>query len=219
MLITTLNDIKKDIEELRGATVRVFGQPTTLPSGYDDTDCTIDTLDIIDAFMPYEFNINDFTEWDDDNEEYYNPFDSCESIDDVVNTLEDLGYINISEGKGDNSYNWGAPISNDFDIMVYKDLSSNGEFMVFKVHRYGDVRCNYTDECILHFSNEYEFYEALSECSKYQSVEIDGVRYDFTIDVLSDGYEVYNEDGYYIGTAFGYDVDEVKEEIVELLKK
>lgn len=83
------------------------------------------------------------------------------------------------------------------------------------VHKFGDVRGNYTDSVVLKFMNDYEFYEILSECYKHSNIEIDGINYYVNVDIFSDAFEVWDDDGKYIGTVHGYD----KEDIVEEIKK
>jgi hypothetical protein len=67
------------------------------------------------------------------------------------------------------------------------------------------VRGNYTDEALLEFRYEYEFLEAMSECSDY--ITING--YDVRIDITMDGMEVYKENGEYVKTIS--DLDDLKE--------
>ena len=59
----------------------------------------------------------------------------------------------------------------------------------------------------------YEFLETLSECNKYNSVEIDGNNYNVDVNIFADGFEIFDDDGNYITTAHGYDADEITEEI------
>lgn len=216
-MLNKMNEIIKDIKELRGAEVKVFGQDTTLADGVDEL--TIDILDVLENLKEYVIDLNDYIDyrfdeeyWDD---EEYCIFEDAEDADDVLDVLEYYGYItDVCDYKGDNSYNWSSPISNDFDIKIYKDMLGDGMFVEFKVHRFGDVRCNYTDSVILQFDNDYEFWEVLTECNKYHTIEVDGEEYDVRVDILSDGYEVCDIDGYIIATAYG-DMDDIIEEIRE----
>ena len=212
--------IINDIKELRGKEVRIFGQPTTLSDSVDDY--TIDILDVLDSLGEYVINLSDYMtynyneETDDDDEVCI--FDDVEEndVDTIFEKLEEYGYIkDVCDYKGDNSYNWTSPVSNDFDIKVYKDfLTGEGEFIEFKVHRYGDVRCNYTDSIILHFDNEYEFYEVLSENDIFDTITIDDVDYNIDIRIFSDSYEVFTDDGSYLCTAYGD-----KDDVIQCIKE
>ena len=58
------------------------------------------------------------------------------------------------------------------------------------VHRFGDVRCNYTEECYLKFQEDYEFYEVLSESRKNLFTIKDNKKYDIYIDIFNECPEI-----------------------------
>ena len=218
--MTMTNIVKNDIKDLRGKEVRIFGQKTVLSDTVNDY--TIDILDVLDSLSEYEICLNDYTDYryDEKSEEEteVNIFENVENSDTdaIFETLEEYGYIkDVCDYKGDNSYNWSSPVSNDFDIKIYKDTMSGGMFVEFKVHRFGDVRGNYTDSIIYHFDNDYEFYEVLSENNKYNTVCINDKNYDVNVNIFADGFEVYDEDGSHIATVYGWDEEEIKEEIIK----
>lgn len=218
--MTMTNIVKNDIKDLRGKEVRIFGQKTVLSDTANDY--TIDILDVLDSLSEYEICLNDYTDYryDEESEEEteVNIFENVENSDTdaIFETLEEYGYIkDVCDYKGDNSYNWSSPVSNDFDIKIYKDTMSGGMFVEFKVHRFGDVRGNYTDSIIYHFDNDYEFYEVLSENNKYNTVCINDKNYDVNVNIFADGFEVYDEDGSHIATVYGWDEEEIKEEIIK----
>ena len=103
-----------------------------------------------------------------------------------VSAEEFLEIEEYEEIKSDNSYNWGAPISNYFNYRIYKSSLYEGIIVEFSVHRYGDVRCNYTEEIYFRFNNEYEFYEVLEESNKYFTIEKNNIEYDIYIDIFSE---------------------------------
>ena len=49
--------------------------------------------------------------------------------------------------KGDNTYNYSSNINNNIDYRIYN--INNEVYIKLKVHKYGDIRANYTDEIIL----------------------------------------------------------------------
>lgn len=63
--------------------------------------------------------------------------------------------------KSDNSYNWYSNINDDIDYRLYN--IDNKIYIKLKVHMFGDIRAHYTDDIILKFDNENEFYELLSD--------------------------------------------------------
>ena len=80
----------------------------------------------------------------------------------------------------------------DFRIYESKEL---GDIIVeLKVHRYGDVRCNYTEECYLNFQNDFEFYEVLSEIGKQLLVIKNDKQYYIRINIFSDCPEIEKSD-------------------------
>ena len=216
--------IINDIKDLRGETVRIFGQPSTLPDAVGDFE--IDILDVLTALSEYELNLSDYITYDENDNEISlfdyirdNYCDGEADADIIIDELENNGYLTTYNIKCDNSYNWCAPVTNHFDFKIYKDLGGEGVYVRFMVHRFGDVRCNYTDATIYHFDNDYEFLEILSGMSKNIEIDIDGKTYDIIIDVLQDGFEVFdNADYSYVCTIYGVSntteaIKEIKEQL------
>lgn len=198
-VVMTIQKIREDILSLRGAEVTIFGQPTTLSSEVEEQ--YIDILDVLKALEPYEVTELVYDEYNEELDDY--EVKKFENIDEYLDYLHDIG--EIKEIAADNSYNWSSPVSNDFNYTIY-ELQSTGEVLVeFKVHRYGDVRGNYTESTLLKFDNDYEFAEALMGANKV--ITVNG--YEVHIDIFLDGMEVYTEDGEYINTI--YDLNELEE--------
>ena len=205
MTMKTINELM----QLRGAEVKYFGDTVTLPNTVSDLE--IDTINILEDMEEYELDWYDFrcyTEDEDGNEIEVDIFEGCETGEEILDALEEYGYIEDTYFAADNSYNWSAPVSNDFDFKVYKDFVFGGVFVDFSVHRFGDVRGNYTDSVIYRFDSADEFYELLLNCNKYVSVG----NYEVVVDITNDGFEVYDEGGNYILTAYG-DYDDIVEAI------
>ena len=198
-----------ELMQLRGATVEYWGETVTLPNTVDDLE--IDTINILKDMEEYELDWYDFryyTEDEDGNEIEVDIFEGCETGEQILDVLEEYGYIEDTYFAADNSFNWSAPVSNDFDFKLYRDFVSGGVFVDFMVHRFGDVRGNYTDSVIYHFDSVDEFYELLLNCNKYVQIGNYGV----CVDIFNNGFEVYDEAGNYICTAYG-DYDDIVEAI------
>ena len=198
-----------ELMELRGATVKYWGENVTLPNKIGDLE--IDTINILEDMEEYELDWYDFryyTEDEDGNEIEVDIVEGCETGEQILDVLEEYGYIEDTYFAADNSYNWSAPVSNDFDFKVYRDFLSDGVFVDFMVHRFGDVRGNYTDSVIYHFDSVDEFYELLLNCNKYVRIG----NYEVVVDLFNDGFEVVDEAGNYICTAYG-DYDAIVEAI------
>ena len=207
--MTMTRNAINELMQLRGSQVEIFGQPVTLPNTADDLE--IDTINILKDMEEYELDWYDFrcyTDDEDGNEIEVDIFEGCETAEEILDALEEYGYIEDTYFAADNSYNWSAPVSNDFDFKLYRDSVSGGIFVDFSVHRFGDVRGNYTDSVIYHFDSIVEFDELLLNCTKYVQIG----NYEVIVGIFNYGFEVYDEGGNYILTAYG-DYDDVVEAI------
>lgn len=110
-----------------------------------------------------------------------------------------------------NTYNWNANIDHHIDVA---ELEIDGyTYMAIMVHRYGDVRANYTDRFLVRFDNEYEWFE-LESRMQYKSI-CNG-KYMCDIDIMSECYNVYNfETGEDVGEFYELEVEDLLEEIEE----
>ena len=210
-----IHEIIEEVKALRGANVEVFGQPTTLRSDYGKY--TIDTIDILKNLEDYEApEIVDYWTFEEEDGEDIEVLEeiTCEEYLDI---LDDNGFL-VEKNSG-NTYNWSAPVSNDFYYDIYKNLRDDNLIIEIAVHRYGDVRGNYTDEFYIIVDSIDEFHEILTECDIYNTVEIDGKEYYVDVRMFDDTFEVSDNDGYYIGSIYAEDDEEAIEEIKELIEE
>ena len=210
--MTNLQEMIKDIKSLRGATVEVFGQKTVLDQ--EVSEMYIDILDIMKSLVDYEQDL-EVEEYDEETEEY-----EVKEVDTIDEYLDFIGEVyGLREVSCDNSYNWNGRVSNHFDFKAYKDETLGDIYILFKVHRYGDVRCNYTKECLLKFNSYDQFLDVIEESNKFVTIEVDGKEYDLYVNVVNDGYEVYDtETGEYVGYACETDKESIIKEIREMLQ-
>lgn len=199
----TIQKIKEDILNLRGANVHIFGQPVTLDSDIEES--TIDIVEVLNNLEGYEITDLTVLEYNEDIEEYDEI--EAENVESYMDFLHENGYL--EELKSDNSYNWGSRVSNDFNMTMYKNTMTDEYIVEFSVHRFGDVRANYTESALLRFDNDYTFYEALTESNKYLTVN----GHNCYIDIFSDGIEVFNDNDDFLGTV--YDIEDVNTLIEE----
>ena len=206
-------EIIDEVKALRGANVEVFGQPTTLPFDYGKY--TIDIIDVLNRLEDYEIpEIIDywtFEEVDGEDEEVLEEI-TCEEYLDI---LDDNGFL--VEKNSNNTYNWSAPISNDFYYHIYENLRDDNLIIKIAIHRYGDVRGNYTDEFCIIVDSEEEFFDILCESDTFNTVEIDEKKYYIDIRLFNDMFEVCTEDGDCIGDIYVEDDKEAIEEIKKLI--
>ena len=95
-------------------------------------------------------------------------------------------FINDEETKGDNTYNWGANISND--LQIHSQEYDDEITMVIAVHLRGDVRVNYSDYFAVKMRGFYEFHE-LESMLQYKHITDTLVA---DINLISEGCSVYD---------------------------
>ena len=209
LLEKALNTIKN----LRGTDVRVFGQPYHIDDiNIEHSDLSIDIVDVLENLEYFELTSFDY--YNEETEEYeeFNFNDAAE----FISFMEDT--YGIEEISGDNSYNWGSPINNDFYYHIYYNKVLNEYYYVMAVHQYGDVRGNYTNEFVLRFSNDFEFLEVIEESNKYYTLkDIAGNDLYFDLRITSEG--LTYEDSYeYEGlNLLDYEnIDDLQKDILKL---
>ncbi len=205
-----LNNIISDLKNLEGKLVGKGGYFEHIYINKEELD-TISTIEILEGLKPYE--LESFEIYNYENEE----------ADEIIEVSADefLELEEYEEVNCNNSYNWDAPLTNHIDYRIYKSLNYEGIIVELKVHRYGDVRCNYTENCYLQFDEEYEFYEVLSESSKYFIIKDNNnnIEYEIRIDVLNGCPEIIintKDEEEYIE---GYEAIELLENLIENIEK
>ena len=179
-----LDGIIADVKAARGGANR--------PWIYDDSGNVAsgvicgDVIPLLEALKEYELDVTD------------------EQVDDLLAEATDR----------DNTYNWGANISNDLNLDFCTDVEINGDYydnvMVIMVHLHGDIRGGYSDYFVVPLSWE-DLYEDFDD-AVYQSIPIND-RYTADVNIFSEGYTVYDHET-------GDDVGEFYEpEVEDLLKE
>ena len=210
-----IHEIIEEVKALRGANVEVFGQPTTLRSDYGKY--IIDTIDILKNLEDYEApEIVDYWTFEEEDGEDVEVLEeiTCEEYLDI---LDDNGFL-VEKNSG-NTYNWSAPVSNDFYYHIYENLRDDNLIIKIAIHRYGDARCNYTDEFCIIVDSEEDFFDILCESDKFNTIEIDEKKYYIDIRLFNDVFEVCTEDGDCIGEIYAEDDEEAIEEIKKLIEE
>ena len=108
-----------------------------------------------------------------------------------------------------NTYNWNANIDHDIDVA---EVELDGyTYMAIMVHRYGDIRANYTDRFLVKFDDYYEWSE-LEPIMQYKAI-CDG-RYCIDINIMSETYNVWdNEKEVNVGEFCEFEVEDLLNEI------
>ena len=103
----------------------------------------------------------------------------------IDSKLTDELYVDYE--KAENTYNWGSPLSNDLEIRWGK--INDEDYVLFAVHLYGDVRCNYTDYVALKM--DIDSFLQLECWDAYIDVN---ERYTADLNAWSDTYNVYDRE-------------------------
>ena len=127
----------------------------------------------------------------------------------VEPTEKSIDWIVENANRRWNTYNWNANIDHDIDVA---EVEVDGyTYMAIMVHRGGDVRANYTDRFLVRFDNEYEWFELNS---RVQCKEIANGRYCVDIDLMTERYNVWdNEKEVSVGEFYELEVEDLLNEI------
>lgn len=210
-----INNIINDLRNLEGKEVGSGYFKHVYSNEVDVT--TINILDVLESLKPYEFdteNLEILTYVDDEE-------GNCEEEYKIVDMDEFLEWYEYEEVTATNSYNWSAPISNHFNYTIYQSRAMDNCIVEFKVHRFGDVRCNYTEEVYLKFEDEYDFYEVLEESNKHFTI-IDNdneIKYHITIDVFNECPSIIIESNDEYEDVYDYEAYKLLENIIGLYEE
>ena len=200
---TTIENLKKEFREMIGKEVG-YGYFRHIESDVEENELTISIFDVLDNLEQFEITKKEM--YDSEEEEYFE-YD----IEEYFEKGLDEGWL--VEKCSDNSYNWNSPISHHINFEIYHN--DEGSYIVrFRVHRYGDVRCNYTDWVYLECNSDYDFLEALMECGKWIEVEMDGKTYCISIEVTSDEIRLESYENEEYEEIYGDDKDTILEEMI-----
>ena len=134
----------------------------------------------------------------------------CELKDyEVESTEEPIDWFVVNADRRWNTYNWNADIDHDIDVA---EVELDGyTYMAIMVHRYGDIRANYTDRFVVRFDNEYDWFEFES---RVQCKTICNGRYCIDINIMSETYNVWdNEKEVSVGEFYELEVEDLLNEI------
>lgn len=205
--MTRLENIIKDIKSLEGKEVRIFGQPTVLQKN----PICIDTTEILTELLDYEVTELMVDMYNEEIDEYEEK---------NFNSIEDyIEYIDVVDGleeKGDNTYNYNGYLSHEVNFVVYDNKAEGTSLVKLGVHRYGDVRCNYTESCLLKFNSLCEFLEILDNMYSLE-VEVEGKIFYIDRSAIMEEAIVNDEDYNHLGNIYVSSLEDAIEEIKNLL--
>ena len=123
---------------------------------------------------------------------------------------EFINYILENSDNGWNTYNWNANIDHNIDGA---EMDIDGyHYVAIMVHRWGDVRVNYTDRFVVRFDDDCEFNE-LESRMQYKDIKD---RYTCDIDIFSEWYNVWDcEKQCNVGEFYEIEVEDLLDAIEE----
>ena len=129
----------------------------------------------------------------------------------IDTTEKSIDWIVVNADRRWNTYNWNANIDHNIDVA---EMEINGyTYMAIMVHRYGDVRANYTDRFLVRFDDETEWFE-LESRMQYKTIA-DG-KYCCDIDIMAECYNVWDWDNNTsLGEFYEIEVEDLLNEIEE----
>ena len=139
---------------------------------------------------------------------------------DIPKKYEDnvLGYMkeltNYKDFKGGNTYNYNGKILHDINYDYCE--TENGFYVAIMVHRFGDIRANYTDYALLKFDYYESFFEILDDICMENfggCVEYNGKHYYYDISIFDEFLRVWCEETQEQYDFYAYDDESFIEEI------
>ena len=203
---TTIEGLRSELSSLYDGKKHGRGYFVTTFEDIKENELSISIFDVLDSLEAFEITEKDI--YDSEEEEYFE-YDMEEYFEKGL----DEGWL--VECCADNTYNWNSPISHHINFEIYHNLDEGNYIVRFRVHcGYCDVRVGYSDWVYLECNSDYDFLEALMECSKCIDVEMDGKQYYVTIEVLSDEIRLESYENEEYEEIYGDDKDTILEEMI-----
>lgn len=133
----------------------------------------------------------------------------------VLQYMEKLTNKSLEDFNGGNTYNWCGKILHDFD---YRDYQADKDtfYVAIQVHRFGDIRGNYTEFALFKFSSFEEFVEVIDDiCSEKigGEFEYNGKHYIYDISIFCEWLRVWCVETQEDFEFYAYDDESFIEEI------
>lgn len=140
------------------------------------------------------------------------------SQDEIKNMIEmwEQKYYPRNHGEeywANNTYNYGCNIDHDIDYRIVE--KDDEAWFAFMVHRFGDVRGNYTDWAVCKF----EYFQEIFELDSVIQCKYFDEHYVADINIFSETYNVYDTDKCEdVGDFYEMEVSDLLESITEVQK-
>ena len=170
----------QEIEKLVGSDVVIFGQVQKIEEA---SPFYIRIVDVLKELQQFEVTDLTVSVYDEELDDFVDS--EVESID------EYLKYLDAVLVMADNTYNWNAPIDNNFMYKIYQDQVNDRYLVEISVHKYGDIRANYTDSVLYSFEHIEDFLEVVAHAGYYKPIG----KYYLEACPLQEGWRLYDEEG------------------------
>ena len=170
----------QEIEKLVGSNVVIFGQVEKIEEA---SPFYIRVTDVLEKLKTFEVTDLTLSVYDEELDDYVDS--EVESID------EYLKYLEAKKVMADNTYNWNAPIDSDFNYKIYQDQVNDRYLVELSVHKYGDIRANYTDSVLYSFEHIDDFFATVAQAGYYKPIG----KYYLEACPLQEGWRLYDEEG------------------------
>lgn len=177
----------------------------------DELKYLADSRVILDELKDYEVEIP---------KEYFDKYEN-EFGNGVLQYMEKLTDTKMEDFNGGNTYNWNGRIMHDFDYR-YCQTNKDEFYVAIQVHRFGDVRGNYTEFALFKFEYFEEFIETIDTiCSEKMGgcFEYKGKHYYYDFSIFSEWLRVWCEETQEDFDIYAYNDESFKEEIDKLEKE
>lgn len=125
-------------------------------------------------------------------------------------------------GSGDNTYNHNGRPQNDINWQTFRNKKDGNYYVVMSFHLGGDIRGNYTDDIVLKFDYDTQFYKVLDELRWELRFDFEhkGKVYEMCPQVFDECLEVYDcETEDYIFDIFTVNDEDTHDLLDEKLKE
>ena len=202
---TTIEGLRSELGSLYDGKKHGRGYFVTTFEDIKENELSISIFDVLDSLEAFEITEKDIYNSD---EEEYEEMD----IEEYFEKGLDEGWL--TECCADNSFNWNSPISHHINFEIYHNIEEGNYIIRFRVHcGYCDVRVGYSDWCYLECNSDYDFLEALMECSKWIEVELNDKQYCINIDVMSDEIRLESYENEEYDEIYGDEKEQILEEM------
>ena len=183
--------IIQEIEKLIGSNVVIFGQVEKIEEA---SPFYIRVTNVLKELQPFEVTDLTVSVYDEELDDYIDS--EGESIDEYLEYLDSL--YGLKEVAADNTVNWNAPIDHHFNYKIYHDQLNDRYLVELAVHKYGDVRENYTDSVLYSFEHIENFLEVVAHAGYYKKLG----NYFLEACPLQEGWRLFDEEGFEVARLY-----------------